>query len=159
MYSGLAKHLWMLPVVKYLNSVCCGDFHWYISAILNAVGIKIRYSQQHCVPINEKMLLGSSSRLVGLGTQLATLARSPSHQDTQVMTTLDFISPVERIWSNKQAFTSQTRWCAAMALVLSLLCFLVLPSPAWLQCPGTSLATLLALCNKCSRYPGAQVHL
>ena len=137
-HSSLTQHLWMLPVVKYLFSVWYGDLQWYISSdstVVNAIGIK---------RLIQRMLLGSSSRLVGLGTQLATLARSPSHQDTQVITTFaynlpgvhEFRLPKRAHFVNK-TFLIKCRWCAATDLVVSPPCFLVSPSPAWPQCPGT----------------------
>ena len=91
------------------------------------------------------MLLGSSSRLVGLGTQLATLARSPSHQDTQVF---DFISRVEQ-----QTFKSNQVVCSNGSRCFpSLLLGLAIPGLAAVPRYIYIAATLSTPCKKSSRF-------
>ena len=65
----------MVSVLK-STRVCCWH-HEHSVLVLYKV-------KSHFFFLNQRMLLGSSSRLVGLGNQLGTLAKSSSHQDTQV---------------------------------------------------------------------------
>ena len=65
----------MVSVLK-STKVCCWH-HEHSVLVLYKV-------KSHFFFLNQRMLLGSSSRLVGLGNQLGTLAKSSSHQDTQV---------------------------------------------------------------------------
>ena len=78
--------------------------------------------------------------MVGLGTQLATLARSPSHQDTQVF---DFISLVE-----KQTFKSNQVVCSNGSRCFpSLLLGLAIPGLAAVPRYIYIAATLLTPCR------------
>ena len=78
---GFMKIQWLFCIkfmVSVLKStkVCCWH-HEHSVLVLYKV-------KSHFFFLNQRMLLGSSSRLVGLGNQLGTLAKSSSHQDTQV---------------------------------------------------------------------------